>query len=395
MKKSFLTSILTIFMIIVSFSISFSNENDNDENYNETKKSIDNYIDSQLEKINIGEIENFIQDSVVVEEVDLKVFIKELISGEKTITDLFNKESIKYMLFDEFKASLKVASLILVLALLSSLLKSLQNSFSSGAISQIITYIIFITIVSLTLVGFKDILSICNDTIDSTVNLMKVIMPILITLLVLIGFPITSTVLNPIFIGGVAFINIIFKQFLFVSISVAFAILVVNNLSQSIKLKKLSSFIRQINLVSIGAMFTIYLGLVSMQGLYVKSIDNFTVKTAKFALGNFIPVVGNFVSDSVDILLSSSQLIKGVFGGIGLVLIVGICLFPVIKILSVVLVYKISAIVVEPIGEEKISSFLNEIANLMVVMLACIIAIAIMFFVTVAIITSISVVAQG
>ena len=94
-------------------------------------------------------------------------------------------------------------------------------------------------------------------------------------------------------------------------------------------------------------------------------------------------------------LLSSSQLIKGVFGGIGLVLLVAICLIPIIKILSIIFVYKVSAIVVEPIGEDSISSFLNEVANLMIVMLACTIAITIMFFVTVAILTSISVVTQG
>lgn len=104
-------------------------------------------------------------------------------------------------------------------------------------------------------------------------------------------------------------------------------------------------------------MFTIYLGLVSIQGLYVTSVDNFTVKTAKFAIGNFIPVVGGFVSDSVDILLSSSQLIKGVFGGIGLIVLVGICLVPVTKIASIILVYKVSAIAVEPIGEDSIFKF--------------------------------------
>lgn len=394
MKKNFFKILLMITILMSSFTISFGNEKET-KNYNETKKSIDKYMDSQLEKLNLDEIQEYIKESEVIEQVNIKTFLKDIISGNKTILDLFNKDGIKVLLFDELKSSLKVASIIIVLALLSSVLKSLDNSFSSGTVSQIITYIIFITMVSLTLVGFKDVLEICNNTIISTVGLMKVIMPVLITLLVLIGFPITSTVLNPIFIGGVTFINIIFKKFIFVSIALAFAILVVNNLSKSIKLKKLSLFIKQINLVSIGAMFTIYLGLVSMQGLYVKSIDNFAVKTTKYAIGNFIPVVGNFVSDSVDMLLSSSQLIKGVFGGIGLVLLVAICLIPIIKILSIIFVYKVSAIVVEPIGEDSISSFLNEVANLMIVMLACIIAITIMFFVTVAILTSISVVTQG
>ena len=290
MKKKFFKILLMITILMSSFTISFGNEKET-KNYNETKKTIDKYMDSQLEKLNLDEIQEYIKESEVIEQVNIKTFLKDIISGNKTILDLFNKDGIKVLLFDELKSSLKVASIIIVLALLSSVLKSLDNSFSSGTVSQIITYIIFITMVSLTLVGFKDVLEICNNTIDSTVGLMKVIMPVLITLLVLIGFPVTSTVLNPIFIGGVTFINIIFKKFLFVSIALAFAILVVNNLSKSIKLKKLSSFIKQINLVSIGAMFTIYLGLVSMQGLYVKSIDNFAVKTTKYAIGNFIPVV--------------------------------------------------------------------------------------------------------
>ncbi len=392
MKKIYIGLIVAVSIILISFTNTFAEDG---ENYNNTKDSINSYIDSQLNNLDIDEMQKYIKESTVLEKVDLKSFMKDILTGKKTILDIFDKESIKLVLFNELRSSLKITSLILVLALLSSLLKSLENSFSSGTVSQIINYIIFISIVSLTLVGFKDVLEICNNTINLTVGLMKIIMPILMGLLVLIGFPITSTVMNPLFIGGITFINVIFKNFLFVSIAIAFAILVVNNLSKQVKLKKLSSFIKNINLMAIGAMFTIYLGLVSIQGLYVTNVDNFAVKTAKYAVGNFIPVVGGFVSDSVDILLSSSQLIKGVFGGIGLVVLVAVCLVPVLKILSIILVYKMSSIVVEPVGEDNISSFINEVANLMIVMLACIIAVTIMFFVTVAILTSISVVAQG
>ena len=392
MKKIYSTIIVTLILIIGGFGFCFGEDN---SDYDETKSSINSYIDDQLEKINLEEIQGYIDESLTLEKVSIKSFIKDLISGDKTILDLFDKEGIKLFIFSELKSSLKVATIIFVLALLSSILKSLDNSFSSGAVSQITTYIIYITMISLTLVSFKNVLEICNSTIDTTVGVMQVIMPVMITLLVVIGFPITSSAINPIFIGGVTFINVDFKKFLFVTLTLAFAILVINNLSKNIKLKKLSSFIKQINLVSIGAMFTIYLGLVSIQGLYVTNIDNFTVKTAKFAVGNFIPVVGGFVSDSIGILMSSSQLIKGVFGGIGLVILVAICLVPILKILSIILVYKGAAIIVEPIGEDSISSFLNEVANLMMIMLSCIIAVMIMFFVTVAILTSISVVTQG
>ena len=383
-----------ILILLFSFtSISFAEDSSNNEDYEDTKDNIDLYIDNQLSKINIDEVEKYIKDDNVVKNVDLKTYIKELIRGETNLLDLFDKNKIKTAALSEIKTSIKIATSILVLALLSSIIKSLENSFSSKGITTVTNYIVFITVVTLTLVSFRDILSLCYTTVENIMGLVNVIIPIMISLLVLVGFPITSTALNPIFIGGIAAINIIFKKFIFVAISIAFAILVVNNLTNNIKLNRLSSFIKQINIVALGAVFTLYLGLVSIQGLYVTSFDKFTVKTAKFAVGNFIPVVGGFVSDSVDILLSSSQLIKNVFGGVGLVILVGICLIPIIKILSVILVYKVCSIAIEPVGEDNISSFLNEVANLMIIILATIIAVTIMFFVTIAILTSISAVA--
>ena len=386
---------LVFIMLFSIFSgITFTYAEDNSKDYDKTKDSIDQYIDNQLNKVNTDDIERYIKEDNIVKDINLKTYIRQLISGDTNILDLFDKNKMQMVVFKEVKSSLKVAVSILVLALLSSIIKSLENSFSSTTISKVTNYIVFITVVTLSLVSFKDILSICHITIENVTGLVNVIIPIIIALLVLMGLPITSTALNPIFIGGIAAINLVFKNFIFVSISMAFAILVVNNLSDNIKLSRMSSFIKQINVVALGAVFTIYLGLVSIQGLYVTSFDKFTVKTAKYAIGNFIPVVGGFVSDSVDILLSSSQLIKNVFGGIGLVVLVGISIIPIIKIIGVILVYKVCAIAIEPIGEDNIANFLNEVANLMMIILATIIAVSIMFFVTIAILTSISAVAS-
>ena len=392
--RSKIICLFFIMLFSIFSGITFTYAEDNSKDYDKTKDSIDQYIDNQLNKVNTDDIERYIKEDNIVKDINLKTYIRQLINGDTNILDLFDKNKMQMVVFKEVKSSLKVAVSILVLALLSSIIKSLENSFSSTTISKVTNYIVFITVVTLSLVSFKDILSICHTTIENVTGLVNVIIPIIIALLVLMGLPITSTALNPIFIGGIAAINLVFKNFIFVSISMAFAILVVNNLSDNIKLSIMSSFIKQINVVALGAVFTIYLGLVSIQGLYVTSFDKFTVKTAKYAIGNFIPVVGGFVSDSVDILLSSSQLIKNVFGGIGLVVLVGISIIPIIKIIGVILVYKVCAIAIEPIGEDNIANFLNEVANLMMIILATIIAVSIMFFVTIAILTSISAVAS-
>lgn len=385
--KSKIILIVLFFTICIS-STCFADEKQPDLN---SEEAAENYIDDQLDKININQLEKYLKEEEVFYDLDLKVFVKNLIKGDAQISDLINVENLKNAVLMQLKASLKVIIMIIVLALLSSILKSLENSFSSGEVTKVVNYIIFISMVTLVLINFKDILEISYNTVDNVIKIVNTLAPILLSLMAVGGLVVTSTTLSPVFIGGISLINIIFKKIIFTLTTLGFCVLVVDNLSQNIKLKKFADLLKKANIVIVGLVFTIYLGLVSIQGLYVTSFDKFTVKSAKFAVGSFIPFIGNFVSDSVDILLSSSILIKNIFGVVGLILLIGVCLIPVIKIFLIILVYKIGAAIVEPIGEENISSFMDETSKLMTVLLVSVLAILIMFFITISILTSISI----
>ena len=396
MKNKLKIVLITLFFIISMNNISFASQNDENKNdlsteeYEVSNETSQNYINKQLEKINIGQLEQELKNNELFKDLNLKQYIKDLIKGEAKLTDLINIQSLKNLILQQLSASLKVI-MIIVLALLSSILKSLESSFSSGEVTKIVNYIIFITMVTLVLVNFKDVLSIAYTTVNSIISIVNILIPILLSLMVVGGLTATSATLSPVFVGGVSVINLVFKNIIFTLITLAFCVLVVNNLSKNIKLKRFSELLKKANIVIVGAVFIIYLGLISIQGIYVTSFDKFTVKSAKFAVGSFIPVIGNFVSDSVDILLSSSLLIKNIFGSIGLILLIGICLVPIIKIFSIIIVYKIGAAIVEPIGEDNISSFMDETSKLMTVILISVLAVLIMFFVTISILTSLSI----
>lgn len=388
------TILLVLFFVICISGICFADEKQENldaKEYEVSQETAENYIDTQLDKININELQEYIKDSDVFKDLDLKVFLKDLIKGKAQISDLINVENLKNSVLAQLSTSLKAIIMIIVLALLSSILKSLENSFSSGDVAKVVNYIIFITMVTLVLINFKEVLEISYTTVDNIIAIVNTLAPILLSLIAIGGLVVTSTTLSPVFIGGISLINVIFKKVIFTLITLGFCVLVVNNLSQNIKLKKFADLLKKANIVIVGLVFTVYLGLVSIQGLYVTSFDKFTVKSAKFAVGSFIPVIGNFVSDSVDILLSSSILIKNIFGVVGLILLIGVCLIPVVKIFSIILVYKIGAAIVEPIGEENISAFMEDTSKLMTVILVSVLAVLIMFFVTVGILTSISI----
>lgn len=44
---------------------------------------------------------------------------------------------------------------------------------------------------------------------------------------------------------------------------------------------------------------TAFVGIMTVRGITSKSIDEVTAKTAKFAVDNFVPVVGKSLSDAV------------------------------------------------------------------------------------------------
>ena len=69
MKKNFLGVLITLLTILNLSTIGFA-ENESTESYDETKNNIDFYIDSQLSKINVEDIEKYIRDDVAVKSID-------------------------------------------------------------------------------------------------------------------------------------------------------------------------------------------------------------------------------------------------------------------------------------------------------------------------------------
>ena len=155
MKNKLKIVLITLFFIISMNNISFASQNDENKNdlsteeYEVSNETSQNYINKQLEKINIGQLEQELKNNELFKDLNLKQYIKDLIKGEAKLTDLINIQSLKNLILQQLSASLKVIIMIIVLALLSSILKSLESSFSSGEVTKIVNYIIFITMVKL------------------------------------------------------------------------------------------------------------------------------------------------------------------------------------------------------------------------------------------------------
>src|SRR5699024_1265396 len=113
---------------------------------------------------------------------------------------------------------------------------------------------------------------------------------------------------------------------------------------------KLSGFLRKGAIFLTGLIITVFTGITALQGVVTKSADGILINTARFSIDNFVPIVGGFAADSLDMVISCIGLIKNAVGLIGILIIISLLAVPVIKLLSIAVIYKVIAIAAEPVA---------------------------------------------
>jgi stage III sporulation protein AE len=157
-------------------------------------------------------------------------------------------------------------------------------------------------------------------------------------------------------------------------------------LTDKFKVTQLANVLRNFGVGLMGVMLTVFLGVISVQGATGAVTDGVTMRTAKFITGNFVPVIGRTFSDAADTVISASMLVKNAIGLAGVIILIFLCAFPAIKILTLALIYNVSAAIMQPLGDSPIVDCLQTIGKTLIYVFAALAAVGLMFFLAVTII---------
>lgn len=294
---------------------------------------------------------------------------------------------VKYLLEEVF-LNVDILIKIVILAIICAILKNLQNAFLSESVGELAFFVCYIVIVSVLMVSFSSAMQMCMSIIDSMVTFMHAIIPLLVTLLVTAGNISSAGFFQPILIMLVEVGATVIKNFFIPLIFLVTVLNIVNNISDKVQLTKLSGFLKQVCTWGLGFILTVFIAVVSVQGSMGAVVDGVTSKTAKFALGTFIPVVGKYLADAADTVVGCTLVIKNASGLIAMIGIIIICLAPLLKILAMIILYKLACAFVEPISDKKITNCLNDMAGSLTYILGVTAAVAVMFLIAITIVIS-------
>ena len=73
------------------------------------------------------------------------------------------------------------------------------------------------------------------------------------------------------------------------------------------------------------AIITIFTGISAIYGFSSPALDAVSGKAVKFAVGSLVPVVGTFLSDTLETVVSGTRLMKNAVGTSGIIVMCVIC----------------------------------------------------------------------
>ena len=339
----------------------------------------------QLDKY-LNVFKTYIQENDI-NELNINEMYTSLVSGNgvnyQKLSDIFISN-----LFKQIKSSATSVTTLFVIIVVMAILTNLQLDKDSDVV-KISRLIIVMCVGAILLKIYIGIVQIFNNIIKILSNSMQVVAVFLTGILVASGKITSVGIIQPLLLFVASFICVVTQYIVVPFFTISIAINIISKISTDIKLDKMSGIFRKSSLCIFSSIIAIFVLILSMETTITKSIDGIYFKTTQNIVSDVVPVVGKFLSDSLDTVLGATELIGKAGGIIALIVTILIVSVPVIKIFVVFALYKILAALSEPINEDKIlSEFINGFADVYKDMLGILIGITILFVMATGIIMS-------
>ncbi len=342
-------------------------------------------IDRQLEGLNVERWDEFIEEiqqqgNPAFQEGNARDLIKKIVTGEFSLNLRDFWIHITRIFYREVMANLGLMAKIIALAVVCGVLKNMQDSFQSVSAAEVAYFVCYMVVMLMVIHSIMSAMEIGRRAVDAMASFTQSFFPVLLALLVSVGGITSSALLNPTIGLLVGFMGMVLEYVMFPLILASVVIIMINHISDKVQLNRLSSLLKNVCEWALGLIFTVFVGALTVQGVMAASIDGISIRTAKFAVDTFVPVVGKMFAQAVDMVVNCSLLIKNAVGLMGLLVIASICLYPVLKILCVMAIYKLASAVLEPVTDKRIADCLNDIGNMMIIIAITVAGMAMVFF---------------
>ncbi len=264
-------------------------------------------------------------------------------------------------LFGEVHASLSVPLTIAGISVLSGLLGHLGGEKGAGEIGFFLAYA---SAVGLAAAAVSDAAEVARRAAEDMSTFTGAALPSLAVLSASAGSP-SAAALHPALLSASAAASLLISRVGVPAMYLSLSLSVVGNLSPRQPLRLVAAVFRRAALWLVCGSLTIFSAVIGVTGYAAGTLDGVTAKGIKYASSSLIPVLGGILSDAAEAVSLGALTVKNAAGAAGMLLLLLLTLYPVIKTALSALLYRLAAAICATATDSRIVAALTDMADIL------------------------------
>lgn len=343
------------FLLSGNIKVAHAETGDVEEELNQTTEEI-------LDGVDTSQLDDFLTEDSFVEYFSFKEFALDILNGDyladyNSVFDFFLSA-----ISQNFKQNMRFFVYLFVCVVLFELFKCFcENKYVEVKKSVKIIFCFLFCVIILS--SFKSFYGSVCSFVDGVFDFVSVLFPILIGLITMSGSVASASVYSSfsVFVLGTG--AYIIK---FVLMPVAISIFILSLFGAVMKNKKFDNFCDIAKLVFkyVVVLFFSVFGILSLTNIVsASSRDGLNMKLTKYAIKNYVPVLGGYISDGFDFIKSCSVLIKNAFGICSVLIIFSMLISPLVLCIVFVFGFKVLAALTGYVGDGSFSNMFSDVSK--------------------------------
>ncbi|MBQ4284795.1 MAG: stage III sporulation protein AE, partial [Lachnospira sp.] len=236
---------------------------------------------------------------------------------------------------------------------------SFLPDLNKGQVFQYAHMVIEIILITILAASFFSACNECIKVISVCVDIYRAIIPVFFSAVLVTTGNATVAAYYEVVLMMITVVNTFYKNVFVGIVKMYFLLIICDMVTGKEQFSKMCELFQSFVKLGCKTTIAIFAGIGGLKGMINPMSDslkkNVVIKGLKL-----VPVIGSTVDSVSGTLVGAGAIIKNGIGLAGIIVLVTVCMIPVLKLVVISLLYKITAAVIEPIAGKKLVKVVNS-----------------------------------
>ena len=340
-----------------------------------------------IEQFEFGEVEQVVDELFPSEKMSFTEFLTSITNGESNeVWKNLGKYFWQQLTFELQNAKHSFIQ-ILVIAIVAAVFHNFSGIFQNQHVAELSFYVVYMLLISICLNMMKILIDSVSAGVENLLKFFQALGPVYFMGVAITTGSATSIAFYNVLLFAIYLVENLVTKILLPLVQAYVVIRILNDLSKEEYLSKFGDLVEMLTKWILRMLLAGVLGMNVIQGMLMPAID--AVKR-KAILGGTeaIPFIGDAAGGITEVVLGTAVLIRNGVGAAGVIICLAICIVPTVRMAIIVLLYRVTAAIIQPISEKRIVNCVGNMANGANLLLQTILTTCVLFLITIAIVAN-------